>query len=143
MATMKFITGNCNNKMTLMVLILLIMTLGTGSHAENPSRIELLKSIKKPQEKPKYRLELKKADNEIETTVAFLFLGYKTFLSSQDMNSCVFSPTCSVYAMEAFQKFNPVKAYLMTFDRLTRCHPLSKPGQYPLTSNLYLYDPVY
>jgi len=77
-----------------------------------------------------YKAYLKKSKNEIEGTAAILFLTYKSFFSSQDQNSCVFTPSCSVYAMESLQHDNPFVAYMKIFDRLQRCHPLVKPGEY-------------
>ena len=136
-------TVNCKCfRVGLILVFFLVFMSGANLYAQQASKVGKLKHLGKPAEKAKYKLELKNAENEIEATVAVLFLGYKTFLSSQDMNSCVFSPSCSAYAMESFKKHNPVKAYLMTFDRLTRCHPLTKKGQYPITKNQLLYDPV-
>lgn len=45
---------------------------------------------------------------------------------------CKYSPTCSNYALEAYQKFNFFYATLLTFWRILRCNPFSKGG----------YDPV-
>jgi putative membrane protein insertion efficiency factor len=91
-----------------------------------------------------YKAYLKKSKNEIEGTAAVLFLTYKNFFSSQDQPSCVFTPSCSVYAMESLQHDNPFVAYLKIFDRLQRCHPLVKPGEYTIhQSSMRYYDPSY
>lgn len=45
---------------------------------------------------------------------------------------CRFTPTCSEYALEAFQTLPLWKAFLKTFWRILRCSPFSKGG----------YDPV-
>jgi putative membrane protein insertion efficiency factor len=45
---------------------------------------------------------------------------------------CKYEPTCSNYALEAFQKFSFFKAFFLTIWRLLRCNPWSKGG----------YDPV-
>ncbi len=45
---------------------------------------------------------------------------------------CRFTPTCSQYAKECYQKFNFIKASLLTTKRLLKCNPLFRPG----------YDPV-
>ena len=45
---------------------------------------------------------------------------------------CRFFPSCSNYALEAYEKFNFFYASLLTFWRILRCNPLSKGG----------YDPV-
>lgn len=49
-----------------------------------------------------------------------------------DTAHCRYSPTCSNYALEAYQKFNFFKASFLTFYRILRCNPFSKGG----------YDPV-
>lgn len=45
---------------------------------------------------------------------------------------CRYSPTCSNYAYGCYEKFNFLKASLLTAWRILRCNPLSKGG----------YDPV-
>lgn len=57
--------------------------------------------------------------------VNFLFTFYKTFLSSQDFNSCIYTPSCSSYALYAIRQNGMIKGGIMTFDRLTRCNPAS------------------
>ena len=47
-------------------------------------------------------------------------------------SKCKYYPTCSNYALEAYQKFNFFYASLLTFWRILRCNPFSKGG----------YDPV-
>jgi putative component of membrane protein insertase Oxa1/YidC/SpoIIIJ protein YidD len=70
------------------------------------------------------------------------FWFYKVFISSQDHQSCVFSPSCSEYAVLAVESQGLVKGILNTFDRMTRCHGLHT-DQYPLnTNNNLLLDPV-
>ena len=64
-------------------------------------------------------------------------LARKLIKNYQDSNNgrppkCKFYPTCSHYAMECYEKFNFVKASLLTTKRLLKCNPLFKGG----------YDPV-
>ncbi len=47
-------------------------------------------------------------------------------------NSCRFTPTCSNYAIEAYERYNFFKATHLTIKRLFRCRPFGKFG----------YDPV-
>lgn len=126
---------------TTMVAFLLALTI---CNAQETNKKEQLKKLFKPNKHAHYNQYLKSSTNELEGTAAILFIGYKNFLSSQDMNSCVFSPSCSVYAIQSLQHDNPVKAYLKIFDRLSRCHPIVAKGEYPMqpTSNLY-YDPAF
>lgn len=45
---------------------------------------------------------------------------------------CRFEPSCSVYAVEAFQKHGPFRGFYLTVRRISRCHPWGGSG----------YDPV-
>lgn len=47
-------------------------------------------------------------------------------------NKCRFTPTCSQYALEAFEKYNFFKAFGLTVWRILRCNPFSKGGYDPL-----------
>jgi uncharacterized protein len=126
------------------LLLFLILSVANGFCA-NPSKLTRLKALNKPSEnKTNFGKYLKTSTNEVEATASLLFLFYKSFLSSQDMNSCVFTPSCSVYAIESLQQDNPFKAYLKIFDRLSRCHPLVANKEYPVNSKLgKYYDPAY
>ncbi len=64
--------------------------------------------------------------------VIFLLRGYKRYISPLLPPSCRFVPTCSVYTIEAIQKYGVVRGGLMGGMRLLRCHPFCKGG----------YDPV-
>jgi len=46
--------------------------------------------------------------------------------------ACRYHPTCSCYAIEAFQRHGAVGGFLLTISRLLRCHPWGSAG----------YDPV-
>ena len=47
-------------------------------------------------------------------------------------STCIFYPTCSEYAIEAYKKYGFFKGTLLTIWRILRCNPFSKGG----------YDPV-
>lgn len=128
------------------ILLLLAFSsiLLSPSFGQQLSKIKMLKQLNKPEPKTNYSRYLRNSSNELEATGALLFLGYKSFFSSQDMSTCVFTPSCSVYAMEAFETYNPFVAYLKTFDRLTRCHPFTAKNEYPYFKNTsFLHDPVH
>lgn len=41
-------------------------------------------------------------------------------------NSCVFYPTCSDYARQAFKKYGIFKGFFLSIWRILRCHPWQK-----------------
>ena len=50
---------------------------------------------------------------------------YRAVISPMMPNVCRFTPSCSVYALEALHSHGPVKGVWLTFRRLSRCHPIS------------------
>lgn len=60
---------------------------------------------------------------------------YQKFVSSQQHNVCVFTPSCSHFGMESVERFGFVKGVLLTADRLTRCNTFVSQGGYG-------FDPV-
>ena len=57
---------------------------------------------------------------------------YRRFISPMKPPCCRFTPTCSAYALEAFQKRGFFVGLLLTIWRILRCNPFCMPG----------YDPV-
>jgi len=57
---------------------------------------------------------------------------YKRNISPLLPPACKYIPTCSEYAMEAVERFGPVKGGYLAAKRLLRCNPFAKGG----------YDPV-
>ncbi|SDK64201.1 putative membrane protein insertion efficiency factor [Catalinimonas alkaloidigena] len=62
----------------------------------------------------------------VKKVMVGMFLFYKNFISSQDGQSCQFTPSCSEYSVEAIRTYGLLKGYAATFDRLTRCHGFSR-----------------
>jgi putative membrane protein insertion efficiency factor len=58
--------------------------------------------------------------------------GYKRYLSPLLPSACRFQPTCSEYALEAFEKKSFFKALALMVVRIAKCHPFHPGG----------YDPV-
>jgi uncharacterized protein len=84
----------------------------------------------------------KNNNSTMEIVLSSVFLAYKFFISSQDSQSCSFSPSCSVYAVETIKKQGFFLGILDTFDRLSRCNGLS-PEKYPIDyKHSLLIDPV-
>ena len=57
---------------------------------------------------------------------------YQIIISPLLGPSCRFTPTCSQYAVEAIQKYGPVKGSWISIKRIIKCHPWGGSG----------YDPV-
>ncbi|CAM9284781.1 unnamed protein product, partial [Ascophyllum nodosum] len=54
--------------------------------------------------------------------------AYKKELSPLMPPACRFLPTCSVYGVEAIEKFGPAKGAVLTAWRLMRCNPFAGYG---------------
>ena len=57
---------------------------------------------------------------------------YRRYLSPFLPQACRFTPTCSEYALEAFERKTLLAAIGMTLLRIAKCHPFHPGG----------YDPV-
>jgi putative membrane protein insertion efficiency factor len=61
-----------------------------------------------------------------------LIKGYKRFVSPMLPPSCRFTPSCSLYTLEAIEKYGLLKGVLMGTWRILRCHPFSRGGFDPV-----------
>ncbi len=57
---------------------------------------------------------------------------YRKHISPGLPDACRFTPTCSEYALQAYEKYNFFKATGLTIWRILRCNPFSKGGYDPL-----------
>jgi putative membrane protein insertion efficiency factor len=57
---------------------------------------------------------------------------YRRYISPLLPDSCIYSPTCSEYALEAIEKYGAAKGGWLALRRILRCHPFHAGG----------YDPV-
>ncbi|MBQ5778832.1 MAG: membrane protein insertion efficiency factor YidD [Paludibacteraceae bacterium] len=57
---------------------------------------------------------------------------YQYCISPMFPPSCRYIPTCSQYAIEAIEKYGPIKGLWLAIKRIARCHPWGGSG----------YDPV-
>ena len=58
--------------------------------------------------------------------------SYQILISPLLGPSCRFTPTCSQYAIEAIQKYGPIKGSWLAFKRIIRCHPWGGCGHDPV-----------
>ena len=57
---------------------------------------------------------------------------YRSFISPFTPATCRYSPTCSQYGLEAFEKHGLFKVFYLTIKRILSCHPWSKGGFDPV-----------
>ena len=62
----------------------------------------------------------------------WLIRGYRMFISPLFPPTCRFQPTCSMYAIQAIERFGAWRGGWMAVRRILRCHPFHPGG----------YDPV-
>lgn len=57
---------------------------------------------------------------------------YKTFFSPFLPSACRFEPTCSVYTMQAVEKYGVIRGTWLGLKRILRCQPFCKGGDDPI-----------
>lgn len=68
----------------------------------------------------------------MKTILIFCIRVYRKFLSPLKPGSCRFYPTCSLYAIQAIEKYGWWKGTCLSIKRISKCHPFHPGG----------YDPV-
>ena len=69
----------------------------------------------------------------IKNVLIGLIRIYQKYLSPLKVRwRCIYTPTCSSYAIEALQKYGVMKGSYLAVRRILRCHPFSKGGYDPL-----------
>lgn len=85
---------------------------------------------------------LKEDPSDGSTAIKALFRFYKRYISSQDQQSCRFTPSCSEYAYESIKKNGFIFGIIDFFDRFARCNPLSSENYEPDFTVKRYKDPV-
>jgi putative membrane protein insertion efficiency factor len=69
----------------------------------------------------------------IGRSIALFFLRcYKRLISPLLHPMCRFEPTCSVYTMQAVEKYGVLRGVWLGVRRLARCHPFNPGGWDPV-----------
>ena len=61
-----------------------------------------------------------------------LIRGYRRFISPMLPPSCRFTPSCSLYTLQAIEKYGLLRGAFMGARRVLRCHPFSEGGFDPV-----------
>jgi len=70
--------------------------------------------------------------NPLRAAALLLLRGYKRFISPLLPPMCRFEPTCSVYTMQAVEKYGVLRGVWLGIRRLARCHPFNPGGWDPV-----------
>ena len=74
--------------------------------------------------------------NEERSVVArammILIQWYRRYISPLLPDACIYSPTCSEYALEAIKKYGAAKGGWLAFLRILRCNPFCRGGHDPV-----------
>ena len=66
------------------------------------------------------------------TIITFLIRTYQYAISPYMAPSCRYTPTCSEYAIEAFQRFGFFRGLILSVRRIFTCHPWHHGGHDPV-----------
>jgi len=58
--------------------------------------------------------------------------AYQLILSPLLGSSCRHEPTCSAYSIEALKTWGAWKGFILTFKRISKCHPWGTQGPDPV-----------
>jgi putative membrane protein insertion efficiency factor len=61
-----------------------------------------------------------------------LIKAYRRFVSPMLPPTCRFTPSCSLYTLQAVEKYGLIRGSFMGARRVLRCHPFSKGGFDPV-----------
>ncbi|MGD0755054.1 MAG: membrane protein insertion efficiency factor YidD [Bacteroidales bacterium] len=123
--------------------ILFLVILPFKCLAQNQEDLKMFKNLfAEKSHNHKWGDQLKDNKNEITFIFSATFVLYKEIFSSQDIDACVFTPSCSVYAIESIKRKGVIPGFLNAIDRLTRCNPGHKKDMPIDLSTGKYYDPV-
>ena len=72
----------------------------------------------------------------IRAVLVGLVKGYRLLLSPWLGSACRFTPTCSLYSIDALERHGAAAGTYLTLNRLARCHPWCAGGPDPVPEQL-------
>jgi putative membrane protein insertion efficiency factor len=69
----------------------------------------------------------------LKKIMLLLIRFYQLCISPLFPSTCRYTPTCSVYAIQAIEKYGPIKGGWKALKRILSCHPCGGSGYDPLT----------
>jgi hypothetical protein len=109
---------------TLSVIAFLLLSSVAPLRGQSAQDLALARQFTEAAQGPDYSYQYR-GENELKELLRLLFTGYKFLISSQDMQTCNFQPSCSVYALHSIEAKGMLGGGLNALDRLMRCHPLA------------------
>ena len=74
----------------------------------------------------------RKESGAVARVLMSMVRGYRRYISPLLPDSCIYSPTCSEYALEAIKKYGAAKGGWLAFLRILRCNPFCRGGHDPV-----------
>ena len=65
-----------------------------------------------------------------------LIYFYKIVISPILPKSCMYTPSCSTYSLEAIKRFGPIKGVFLSAKRISSCNHRSRGGFNPVPDNI-------
>ncbi len=62
----------------------------------------------------------------------FIIKAYHKYISPLLPGACRFTPTCSMFTVEAIERFGVIRGLLLGTWRILHCNPFCKGGYYPV-----------
>ena len=97
-----------------------------SQNSVEPEDISFINTFNSQEVRHKVLIQKTKGGHSVvEALLSGPYLFYKYFISSQDLASCSFHPSCANYARQAVAR-KGAWGILLGFERLTRCHGLDE-----------------
>jgi len=119
--------------------LLLFVALNISVFAQNQSKWD--DYWEKPISQTKIHLHDQAVPGFFQSSALVWIRIYQKGISSQDLPSCVFHPSCSRFAFTAIEELGTARGILLAGDRLMRCNPFAQ-NYYQFDGEKFS-DPVY